>query len=209
MFRFSFRKWMLLAVPIIVAVVAAAFVLILLWNEWNLLYRTGEYRGDGTITDDGLSSYPRYRIAMPEMPLTEAQERAFTLQGVPTADYSFGLVVLSVSVQGRDVSLTEDFDTSRKDLMDLPVDIAVKITDDQGQTIYAGSAPIQNWELSQSVPESSLYLLDLRDMRLQRGKRYRLQLDVRARSADDSRVIVKPYLQGGGSELAEELAAGL
>jgi hypothetical protein len=101
-----------------------------------------------------------------------------------------------------------DFDAFRKDLMDLPVDIAVKITDDQGQTIYAGSAPVQNWELEQSLPESSLWLVELRDMRLKRGQRYRLHLDVRARSADDSRVIVKPYLKGGGSELAEELAAG-
>ena len=202
------KAFRIMVAAVIVAVVAAAFVLILLWSEWNLLYGTGEYRGDGTITDGGLRSYPRYRIAMPEMLLTEAQEHSFTLQGLPTAEFAFGFIVQSVSVQGRDV-LREDFDTFHKDLMELPVDIAVKITDDQGQTIYAGSAPVQNWELTQSVPESRLWLVDLRDMRLKRGQRYSLHLDVRAESADRTRVIVKPYLQGGGSELASELSAGL
>jgi hypothetical protein len=192
-----------------VAAIAAVFVLLsavfLLWNEWNLLYRTGEYRGDGTITDHGFWSYPRYRIAMPVIPLTEAQEHSLTLEGLPTADFTFTLEVLSVWVQSRHVP-QEDFDTFRKDLMDLPVDIAVKITDDQGQTIYAGSAPVQNWELSQSITQSSLWRDDLRDMRLKRGQRYRLHLDVRARSADGTRVIVKPHLKGGGSEAAQELS---
>jgi hypothetical protein len=203
------RRDLAQALPIaaLIGAVFALFVLavILLWNEGNLLYRTREYRGEGTITDHGFWSYPRYRIAMPEMLLTEAQEHSFTLQGLPTADFTFKLEVLSLSVQGRDVS-SEDFDTFRKDLMDLPVDIAVTITDGQGKTIYAGSAPIQNWELEQSVTQSSLWLEDLRDMKLKRGQRYRLHVDLRGRSADDTRVIVKPHLKGGGSEAAQELS---
>ena len=187
-----------------VAAIVAAFAILLflavivLWGEGCALLPnyTQAYRGDGIITDGGFWSYPRYRISMPGVLLTETQQHVYFLEAVPTAKFMFGLQVLNVSVQGREAP-PDGFESIRKNLS---VAVAVKITDDRGETLYACFAAVQKWQLSVSSDRTYLWL-DGYDIKLKRGRRYRIDLDLAAESVNGSRVLVEPFLAGGGSEL--------
>jgi hypothetical protein len=171
----------------------------LIWTMVTLLqYRTSEYRGDGVITDRGFWSYPRYRLWMPELLLTETAQHSYSLDGLPTEDFTFGLRIVNVTVEGQNV-LPEDFEAVRNDLS---VSIEVRITDEQGETVaYAPSSPVQEWISSASVLRTYLWHDELRDVRLRRGREYRLDVDIHTEAVNGTRVVGEAFLEGGGNEL--------
>jgi len=194
----SLKPTRMIIVPGIAIVAAVLLVAVVyLWSIGTLLpYDTRAYRGDGTITDSGFWTHPRYCISMPEILLTETQQIAYSLKNVPRADFGFCLQVQSINVQGRRVP-PDNFETVRNDLS---VAIVITITDAQGNTVYASSSSLQQWQMAKSIDRTYLWL-DGYVIRLEHGQRYRLEFDVTVERASGAHVIVKPFLVGGGSEL--------
>jgi hypothetical protein len=183
----------------VLAVVAAVIsaVIFVWWKGGALLpYHTEAYRGDGTITDGGRSSYPRYRISLPEVFLTETHRHIYSIEHVPAANFMFGLDVVNLVVQDRKLP-SHDFGSVRNDLS---VAITVRITDARGRTIYARSSKVQEWQLSVSADRTYLWFEGY-FIGLSRGQAYRLDLEFAAENVNAARVLVKPFLSGGGSEL--------
>jgi hypothetical protein len=52
------------------------------------------FRGDGVLTDAGVTSYPRYQVAFPPISLRPGQETVFSFSGTPEATMWMGLVVM-------------------------------------------------------------------------------------------------------------------
>ncbi len=166
-----------------------------------LPYRTSEYSGDGTITDSGYWTRPRYRISFDDVILTQSDRHVYSLMGVPKDPLYFGLKVLRFTKNDKqitnDIQIMEQFEDVRNGL---DIELTYKITDESGSTVVDQSMKVQEWELSTSVTDVQLYLGGY-DVNLDRDQRYKLTLDIKAVDAGTTRVLVQPFLAGGGAEL--------
>src|SRR5262249_19287035 len=115
----------------------AITVLSLAWLAFP--YRPSRYRGDGTITDRGLWSFPRYRVKIPPMELPAERGRRYRLQGTPPVP-----LTLKLEVVGPRALDENDFET----LASMGTRVAVTIADDLGKEVASASGPLRDWVLT-------------------------------------------------------------
>jgi len=78
------------------------------WSPWSGL----RFRGDGTFSDGGFFSYPRYVLTFPDMPLYESGERRFHFRGLPNEKMTLLLYVKGSSGNNEERSRLTKLPTS-------------------------------------------------------------------------------------------------
>ncbi|WP_406696712.1 hypothetical protein V5E97_37570 [Singulisphaera sp. Ch08] len=167
----------------------AVAVLFLGWLA--LPYTVSRYQGDGTITDRGFWSYPRYRIRLPQMELAAGRPHVYRLRGLPPES-----LYLTFEVVGRRLVDDEDFDAMRTG----KTWMAVTIADDRGRRVCSASGALKEWVLTQSYQHASYWHDGCVRPELNERTAYTMTVTVGGESATPQLVIV-PTLEGGGMEL--------
>lgn len=170
---------------LILIVVAAAIVYSVAWLV--LPYRLSGYRGDGSITDSGFWSYPRYRIRLPKTELKAPRSVVYKLGGLPPAPFTLRLEI----VDPKDPSV----------LRGLNVVVSVRIADNHDRTVGSASGPLKDWVLSEGSGYVAYWHRDCRDVGFHKGMSYTMTITVSEENSDPRVIMVIPTLEGGGNEL--------
>lgn len=181
------------------ATVLASFALIAL-IAWDPL--PAHYTGDGSFSDHGRYSYPRYVVTFHDMPLYESSERRLRLQGLPTGTMALKLYVKNWSRDGSD----------KADLLrDLRATVDVSVIDRNSQELCRASGTPEfhgdlNKELvlTESNDTAAFYLLPCSNIRVRQGHSYELTLRVTATALKSNEINIIPTLEGGGEENADD-----
>lgn len=181
--------------PLLAVTVGVVALLILsVWSPWVAL----RYRGDGKFSAGKFFSYPRYVVTFSDMPLYEAGERRFHLQGLPSEE-----MTLVLYVKGRSVYSDED----RAPLEHLKTTIEATLTDGHGnETCHASGQPDSDnrdgiWVLMSGGGESGYWHWRCTDVRVHWYDSYNLVIRVISADPKGERVVVTPTFEGGGLEL--------
>jgi hypothetical protein len=176
---------------ILMAVLGAIIALALIaWSPWS----TRRFKGEGSFSDKGFFSYPRYVLKLPEMSLNKSRERDFHFQGLPNEE-----MTLLLHVNGSSGSLEE-----RSQLTKLPVTIEAVLTDSHGkQVCKATGRPADSnedgiWVLM-SGADAGYWHWQCNHVPIRSSESY--DLLIRVDSAARQEVVVTPILRGGGLEL--------
>jgi hypothetical protein len=156
---------------------------------WFLPYSTRSYQGDGTITDTGFWSYPRYHVRFPAVSLAEPGEHTFTCRGLPPVPLTATLQLVG---QGQ-----------YELLGGLKTRVHLKVSDDAGATVCEAMGPLNAWKLMWIPYDNTgaYWHPTCTDVVLRSGRTYRLTLTVTDIDGRSSPLLVEPMLEGGGNEL--------
>jgi hypothetical protein len=163
--------------------------LIVFW--YVLSYHTWEFRGPGTIRDNGVFTYPRFRVLLDKVPLSEAGQHRFTFKGVPSEEMS-----LQFDVVGKT-------DRDAAELDNLTSEIELLLSDDHGNILCStsGSPKAKAWILLHSTDYAGFYTPTCQNRRMDRWRSYTLQLHLKDVDARSPKAFLRPSLAGGGIEL--------
>lgn len=168
------------------------FLVLIAWSPWSALL----YYGDGKFSDE-LFFYPRYWVRFPEIRLNEPGERHFRFRGMPNEEMSLILYVKGDRAKW----------VNRQSLVSLPVTIEAKLTDGKGNVVcHASGRPADAntagvWVLMSGPGEAGYWHYQCNFVRVSRFKSYDLMIRVADVGPGADEVIVKPTLNGGGTEL--------
>jgi hypothetical protein len=179
--RVRFTVWRMIAA-------VAVAVLCLAWL--SLTYKPSHYRGDGTITDGGFWSYPRYRIRLPPMPVQVEEVHRYRLRGVPPVPLTFRLEVV-----GQRPLDEKDLDP----LASVGTCVSVTVADEHGRPVASASGPLRDWELSRSSGYAAFWHPELRQTRLRERAAYILTVTASGEDPGPP-LVLTPTLEGGGIE---------
>ena len=115
------RKRLLLTISVGIVVLLC----LLAWSPWNVW----RYRGDAKFSDGGFFAYPRHILTFPDIPLYQAGEYRFRLQGLPSEE-----MTLLLYVKNSSGSMEE-----RPRLTSLPTSIDVALADSHGKDVCHAS----------------------------------------------------------------------
>lgn len=182
------RKKLLAAV--VLGIIAVLWLVV--WSPWNVW----RYRGDAKLSDGGFFAYPRYVLTFPDMPLYEAGEYRFRLQGLPSEEMTLLLYVKNSSGSEEE----------RRRLTSLPTSIDAVLTDSRGKDVCraAGRPRDSNqdgiWVLM-SGGEAAYWHWQCTQVPVHPSESYSLVIRVTDPDQTADRVVVTPTIQGGGLEL--------
>jgi hypothetical protein len=171
---------------------AIGALVLIAWSPWSTL----RYGGDGSFSDHGFFSYPRYVLTFPAMPLYESGERRFHFQGLPNEE-----MTLVLRVNGSSGSLEE-----RSRLTKLPVSIDAVLTDSHGkQVCNATGRPADSnedgiWVLM-SGADAAYWHWQCNHIQIHPNESYNLLIRAVSATPSDQKVVVTPIISGGGLEL--------
>src|ERR1700687_1623921 len=111
--------------PVKKLVFAAIILAIGLW--WLLSYHKSEFKGDGTISDTGAFTFPRYHVKLGTLPLSEPAEHIFKVSGLPPEPLDLQLYILGTGQQDRSA------------LVQLNTYLDVDVADGSGRSLCSGS----------------------------------------------------------------------
>jgi hypothetical protein len=181
------RKKILLMVVLAVLTALA----LIAWSPWSTL----RFKGEGSLSDNGFFSYPRFVLRFPEMSLNESGERGFHFQGLPSEEMTLLLYVNGSSGSGEE----------RSRLTKLPVSIEAVITDSHAkQVCKAAGRPADSnedgiWVLM-SGADAAYWHWQCNHVPIRSSESYDLLIRV-VSAAHQGQVVVTPILRGGGLEL--------
>lgn len=165
---------------------------VILFLAWLILpYKASRYHGDGSITDTGFWSYPRYHIRLPPLDLSVDRKRRYSLRGTPPVP-----LTLSLQVVGPKPLKEKGLDS----FSTLETQVSVTITDDHGKEVIALSGPLKHWVLATGGRYPEFWKPQGRDLRLREGSAYTLAVSVDGESTSPP-LVLAPTLEGGGNEL--------
>jgi hypothetical protein len=177
--RLCLGAWMVIAV----AIVGGLFLLIPSMVFW----RVKEFKGDGTITDNGLFSYPRFEVRFPVVQLQGSEEYSFVFQGMPSERLYFGLRVLN--------KISED------ELNASDMKIMVRFVEGTDSVVCEAEGTVKKWKKEIANGERiTLWHMGCRDIHFYRKKTYKLLLSVKTFTGEARQIIAEPTLWGGGFE---------
>ncbi len=168
-----------------------ALLSLIAWSPWNVQH----YRGDGKFSDGGFFAYPRYVVTFPDMPLYEAGEHRFRLQGLQSEEMTLILYVKGSS--GRE--------EERPRLTNLPTTIDALLTDSHGREVcHASGRPDPGnkdgiWVLM-SGAEAAYWHWQCTDVPVHSNESYNLLIRVIGAEQTAEKVVVIPTFEGGGLE---------
>jgi hypothetical protein len=165
------------------------------WLGWSLIfgYNPSAFKGQGSMTDTGFWSYPRYHILMPAFSLEKTNEHTFTLEGLPPERMS-----ISFRLSGRIAACPESMGTLEDNIKQSSVTFKCKLSDDNGVTVCEIADPLHNWIISVRPSEMYLWHMRSRDLKISSKRRYSLTVGIEFPEPD---MTVEPQLTGGGNEL--------
>ena len=173
----------------------AVILLLLLGLAWLLSYRISEFKGDGTISDAGLGSNPRYVVKFDQIPLHQASTHQFHLQGLPFSEMSFRMNILGKS------------DQDWKALTKLKTKIAVSLDDNRGHVLCScvgvptnSELDRNNWILTINDHQASYYHFSCLGIQLSRFKTYTLKISLTDVDPNSPEAYLVPELLDGGDE---------
>jgi hypothetical protein len=153
------------------------------------------FSGDGTFTDFGTFSYPRYRITFTTLDLMTRSNYVLEARGVPPVRMGFGLELVSSPSIPTPVATIER-------LRSQGAELKVSFHADDGEVVGEANSQIQAWHLARSGNRHEIWHDNLRDLRLKRSSTYRIVIElIQFDTVTNSPLIVRPTLQGGGIEL--------
>ena len=172
-------------------IAVGAIGLLLLVGAWVIRYRPELLSGDGTMTESGYWSYPRYTVAFPSVEIANDARAFFHVKGLPRDPMTFMLnsVPPANAKPIAAVDLVEEKDWT----------LTVRIRDDEEQEIYGVSARLSEWHTAQSVGDSYSWHTSLRDMNFSTRRDYTIEIRVSG-PLDSSGLFLEPQLTGGGNE---------
>jgi hypothetical protein len=162
------------------------------WSPWTMW----RYRGDAKLSDAGFFAYPRYVLTFSDVPLYQAGQYRFRLQGVPNEEMTLMLYV-------KNSSGSED---ERARLTKLPTSIDAVLTDSRGKDVCRASGRPKDsnedgiWVLM-SGSEAAYWHWQCRDVPIHSRESYNLVIGVSSPDQNGEKVVVTPTFQGGGVEL--------
>ena len=173
--------------------IAAMLIALLVWLLWP--YNIRAYQGDGTISDSGFWSYPRYRVELAKISFSETGAYRFRLAGLPSEDTTLKLI------------LVDKTDSDRALLTKLKTNISASITDDQNRIVCSVSGYPSDgisedaWILTSSHTSAALYHRGCVDVKLSHSRIYTLKLQVNLIDPSTPNIYVVPIVTSGGNEL--------
>ena len=172
-----------------IAALGAGLVLISAGAIMFWFYSTREFAGDGTISDTGFWSHPRYHIQFPPISLNQSGEHSFSCHGLPPYPLTFKLRIVG---KGRYQQLHAG-----------KTSVKLQWLDETGKTICEADGPLNGWTLAWMPSEETGYYWhrNLRDIKVRRGRQYKFKLIIKDVDADSPLLSVEPMLTGGGNEL--------
>ncbi len=175
-----------------IIVTAGAIGLLLIGGAWMMRYRPHLLSGDGTITDSGFWSYPRYAISFPQIEVADGSHAIFRVNGLPRDPMAFRLNAVRPDKAGplAAVDLADEKDWT----------ITVRFRDDQEHEVYSVSAPLPEWYMARSVKTAYLWHTSLRDMSFSTRPEYTIEIRFSG-PLQSTGVFLEPHLTGGGNEL--------
>jgi hypothetical protein len=178
----------------VVACLAMVLVGLTLVLYRQAFYGAKQYRGDGIIRDSGVMSYPRYRIELPQIDLAQDNVSTAQVAGLPPVPLTFGLEMIDASLATSLWSETNIQANSQTQLF-------VHIRSSNEERVQTVQAPLTGWKLATSLKGAYAWHPALRDMRFRSGKRYTIEFGLVSAMTNLTSFVVKPFLQGGGTEL--------
>ncbi|MGE0536593.1 MAG: hypothetical protein AB7O68_16605 [Pirellulales bacterium] len=189
-FQFCFSTWFLL-VAILAACLFGA-----LYLRGLLYYDSESFVGDGSLSDGGFWSYPRYRIEFPAISLSDSNVTQFCFSGPPTTRTTFKLAM--TSAEGwTGWNFGEQL---RSDVRLRGISVDVVLVDSQGRAIMQYGGPLQQWMLMQSDAEGAFWHVSGRNVPLNKREAYTLTVRTTASAGNTLQLTAKPLLYGGGNE---------
>jgi hypothetical protein len=182
------RRWLALGGALFL------FLFVWMWIPWAK-YR---YRGDGTFTDSGFFSYPRYHVSFSRITLSKAGEYRYHFRGLPNEEMT---LLLSTD---RDVP----YESQRwRELTSLQTSIEVVLRDGQGHEVCnaegtpEGSNRDGVWVLTTGVGTAYWWHWRCNHFQLLPSESYELDVRIKIVDARSGDIAVTPILVGGGLEL--------
>lgn len=164
------------------------------------------FSGDGSLTDWGMFSYPRYRIEFPPLQLSKPGQYRFRARGLPNVLLTFGLRVSPPFgpsdfriINGKSVPPPGHMNWE-KGLRGIGTVVGVQISDSTGNSLCRWSAPLADWKMASSVTYVVWWHGACRDLRFDPMKTYDIVITVKE-SESVPPVTVTPVLEGGGNEM--------
>jgi hypothetical protein len=167
-----------------------ALLILYAWSPWD----SPRYHGDGTFSERGFFSNPRYVATFSDISLNEVSEHHFHFQGLPNEE-----MTLVLYVKDRSVNTFED----REPLEHLKTTIEVSLTDDRGkETCHGAGQPDSGnrdgmWVLM-SGGETGYWHWQCNHVRVHPSVSYTLMIRVTSAAPMDEKVVVTPRFEGGG-----------
>lgn len=184
-------KATLQSVVLVVAVIA--FGLGLLWLRDIRSANVGSF-GDGSLTDSGFFSYPRYRVSFPVLQIVSGSSHVLTVSNLPPVRLTLGLELLATNedqIPQTPFAQTEWNGTT----------LRVSVERLGVGTLSEAHVPIRDWVLAQSELRQMLWHANLRDLRFAQKPIYHVTIELLNAPQDLPPLVVRPILEGGGNEL--------
>jgi hypothetical protein len=180
------RRWL--------AIGATAIIVLALW-AW-IPWAKYRYHGDGTFTDSGFFSYPRYEVRFASIPLSKVGEYPYHFRGLPNEE-----MTLLLSLNG---GVTYD-SKQWHELLSLHTKIETVLKDGRGREVCkaAGSPEDGNrdgiWVLT-SGSGTAFWHWKCHDVHVHPRDSYELLVRVSEVDSRSEKFVVTPMLEGGGME---------
>jgi len=163
-------------------------------------FRVGQFQGDGTISDSGVFTYPRYHIRLHAIPLSQVGEYSSVVSGLPSSPMHLRLECARLLQSQKDVldglstrvkaQIVEDPDKSSKVLCTV-----------DGRPVDATSGHPNGWILSVSNSSASYWNRGCLDLPISHSHAYSIRVSIEEVDRRSPDIQVIPILEGGGIEL--------
>jgi hypothetical protein len=169
-----------------------AGVLVVPHREWS-------YSGPGTMRDDGILSYPRYRLELPRVGVVESLQR-FTFTGVPSQEMSVQLYLPGFTM--------EDIEQLRRVHLRITTRLFEEATAASPRRLLCsatgtpdGMAMDSRWVVTGSYDSAALWHSHCLRVPMSDRRQYTLILEIVDSNLSGIVKVLVPALQGGGFEL--------
>jgi hypothetical protein len=182
------RRWLALGVTLFV------FLSVWMWSPWAK-YR---YHGDGTFTDSGFFSYPRYHARFSSITLSKAEEHRYHFRGLPNEEMT---LLLSTD---RDVAYESK---QWHELTSLQTSIEAVLRDGHGHEVCNAEGTPEDsnkdgvWVLTSGVGTAYWWHSHCNHVQLRPSESYELVVRIKIIDPRSGDIAVTPLLVGGGLEL--------
>jgi hypothetical protein len=178
------RRWLAFGATLFI------FLFVWMWSPWAK-YR---YQGDGTFTDSGFFSYPRYHVRFSSITLSKVGEYRYHFRGIPNEEMTLLL------------STDRDGSKQRHELTSLRTSIEAVLTDGHGrEACKAVGRPEDGnrdgvWVLTTGFG-TAYWHWQCNHIQLRPSESYELVVRIKVIDPRSGDIAVTPLLEGGGLEL--------
>jgi hypothetical protein len=178
---------------------AGVLILCLVAGVFFVPHQIWSYSGPGTMRDDGVLSYPRYKLELPSVAVGE-QLRSFTFTDVPSEAMS-----LKLYIPGSSVSNVEELQAVHLQITAQLFEEATALTPRRlvcsAEGSPDGAAMESRWVVTGSSRSAALWHSRCLRVPISAERRYTLMLEIAGTDSSGLVKVLVPTLEGGGFEL--------